>query len=77
MDRQIKKYAIKSKHGIYVPFDGVDGVDRADCIINDCPETWLESDGHTIWVCQRRESISTANLIDMLLASGEIEEVHG
>jgi hypothetical protein len=67
----IKKYKIK-KTLVIGAFD--DKGDQQDIVIVPHPDFWLESDGTTIWLCQKSESSTLGQAIEVFLEKDLIEE---
>jgi len=67
----VKKYKIKKTIVLGI-FD--DRGDQQDIIVNPHPDTWLESDGTTIWFCQKSESATMGQAIEVFLEKDLIEE---
>jgi len=50
--------------------------DQHDLTINPAMgDTWLETDGSTVWLSLKWESITTSNVIDLFLKNKQIEEI--
>jgi len=67
----IKKYKVKKTIVLGI-FDARG--DQEDIVINPHPDVWLESDGTTIWFCQKSESATIGQAIEVFLKNELIEE---